>query len=192
MLDNTIKSQLKTYLKLLRQPIKLVTSSEATVEMLEFLDDIASLSNKITVENSTQHKSLASFTIQSEAVTSGVRFAALPVGQLLTPLILATLWTGGHPPVYAEELIKNIKGINSDHNFDVYVSQSCTNGPIVIEALVLMCVFNPKIKVTIIDGALFTAEVEFLGIEVVPTIYHNNAFFAQGRMTLEEILAKLD
>lgn len=192
MLDNTIKSQLKTYLKLLRQPIKLVASSNATVEMLEFLDDIASLSNKITVENYSQDKSLASFTIQSEAVTSGVRFAALPVGQLLTPMILAMLWTGGHPPVYSEKLIQNIKDINLDHDFDIYVSQSCPNGPSVIEALALMCVLNPKITVTVIDGALFTEDIEFLGIEVVPTIHHNNDFFTQGRMTLEEILAKLN
>lgn len=191
MLDTTIKSQLKTYLKLLRYPIKLVASSQATTEILDFLVDIANLSNKVTIEKSTHNKSLASFTIESETVTSGVRFAALPIGKLLTPMILTMLWTGGHPPVYSEKLIQDIKDINQEYNFDLYVSQSCPNGTSVMEALALMCVLNPKIKVTVIDGALFTSHVESLGIEAVPAIYSNDSLFAQGSMTLEEILAKL-
>jgi len=42
-----------------------------------------------------------------------------------------------------------------------------------------------------IDGAVFREEVESKGIMAVPTIYLNGNFFESGRLTLEEILAKL-
>ena len=43
-----------------------------------------------------------------------------------------------------------------------------------------------------IDGALFRDEVENLGILAVPAVYLNGVPFGQGRMGVEEILAKLD
>jgi alkyl hydroperoxide reductase subunit F len=43
-----------------------------------------------------------------------------------------------------------------------------------------------------IDGALFQAEVEAKQIMAVPTVHLNGQPFGQGRMTVEEILAKLD
>ncbi|MGB8603219.1 MAG: alkyl hydroperoxide reductase subunit F, partial [Rhizomicrobium sp.] len=56
----------------------------------------------------------------------------------------------------------------------------------------LMSVINPKIKPVAIDGALFQAEVEKRQVMAVPAVFLNGAPFAQGRMSLEEILAKLD
>jgi alkyl hydroperoxide reductase subunit F len=43
-----------------------------------------------------------------------------------------------------------------------------------------------------IDGALFQEEVNAREIMAVPTIYLNGKLFGQGRMTLEEILSKVD
>ena len=43
-----------------------------------------------------------------------------------------------------------------------------------------------------IDGALFQDEVERRQIMAVPTVFLNGEHFGQGRMSLEEILAKLD
>jgi NADH-dependent peroxiredoxin subunit F len=43
-----------------------------------------------------------------------------------------------------------------------------------------------------IDGALFQDEVKEREIMAVPTVFLNGTRFGQGRMTLEEILAKLD
>ncbi|MDX1599585.1 MAG: alkyl hydroperoxide reductase subunit F, partial [Marinobacter sp.] len=56
----------------------------------------------------------------------------------------------------------------------------------------LMSVLNPKIKHTSIDGALFQDEVEKREVMAVPSVYLNGETFGQGRMTLEEIVAKLD
>jgi NADH-dependent peroxiredoxin subunit F len=61
-----------------------------------------------------------------------------------------------------------------------------------VQALNLMAVQNPRIRTTMIDGALFQDEVKEREIMAVPTVFLNGTRFGQGRMTLEEILAKLD
>ena len=54
MLDATIKTQLKAYLERLQQPIELVASLDDSMkaqEMGALLDDIATLSDKVSVRN---------------------------------------------------------------------------------------------------------------------------------------------
>jgi NADH-dependent peroxiredoxin subunit F len=53
-------------------------------------------------------------------------------------------------------------------------------------------VLNPKIRHVAIDGALYQDEVEARQVMSVPTVYLNGEVFDQGRMSLEQILAKID
>ncbi|MDX1457173.1 MAG: alkyl hydroperoxide reductase subunit F, partial [Marinobacter sp.] len=69
---------------------------------------------------------------------------------------------------------------------------SCQNCPDVVQALNLMSVLNPKIRHTAIDGALFQDEVERREVMAVPSVYLNGQPWGSGRMTLEEIVAKVD
>ncbi len=54
-----------------------------------------------------------------------------------------------------------------------------------------MSVLNPNVSHTMIDGAAFKEEVEQKDVMAVPTVFLNGEPFASGRMSLEEILAKL-
>ncbi|TVT73497.1 MAG: alkyl hydroperoxide reductase subunit F, partial [Pseudomonas sp.] len=85
-----------------------------------------------------------------------------------------------------------IRALDGDYSFETYFSLSCQNCPDVVQALNLMAVLNPNIKHVAIDGALFQDEVEARQIMSVPSIYLNGELFTQGRMSEEEILAKLD
>jgi NADH-dependent peroxiredoxin subunit F len=89
-------------------------------------------------------------------------------------------------------VIEQIQSLDGRYEFEVYVSLSCQNCPDVVQALNLMAVLNPNVRATMIDGALFQAEVESRQILAVPTVYLNGEHFGQGRMTVEEIVAKLD
>ena len=60
-----------------------------------------------------------------------------------------------------------------------------------VQALNVMSVLNPNITHTMIDGAAFKEEVEARDIMAVPTVFLNGEPFANGRMSLEEILLKL-
>jgi alkyl hydroperoxide reductase subunit F len=97
------------------------------------------------------------------------------------------------PPAQGRaEVIEQIKALPTSFRFETYISLSCHNCPDVVQALNLMAVLNPRISHTMIDGALFQDEVETRQIMAVPTVFLNGEPFGQGRMTIEEILAKLD
>jgi len=195
MLDDTLKAQLQQYLALLRQPIRLIASlddSETGTDMKSLLETIVSLSDKVSLDTSGNDARKPSFVVAREGETQGVRFAGLPLGHEFTSLVLALLWTGGHPPKVEPEVIDGIKALDGDFNFEVYMSLTCHNCPDVVQALSLMAIFNPKIKTTVIEGGAFQKEVEERQIMAVPMVFMNGEVFASGRMSVEEIVAKLD
>lgn len=195
MLDDTLKTQLQTYLGMLRQPIRLIASldgSERAAEMRELLQEIAALSDKVSLDETGDDARKPSFVIAKEGETHGVRFAAIPLGHEFTSLVLALLWTGGHPPKVEQDVLDQIKALDSDLSFEVYMSLSCHNCPDVVQATTLMTVFNPRINTTVIDGALYQDEVNERNIMAVPATFLNGEMFASGRMLVEEILAKVD
>ena len=196
MLDAATKSQLASYLERISQPIEVVASlddSQASTETQALLKDIAETSKLITVIESrddTQRK--PSFSINRPGESHGPRFAGLPMGHEFTSLILALLQVGGYPPKVEQAILEQIKALDGDFEFEVYVSLTCHNCPDVVQALNLMAVQNPRIKTTMIEGGTFQDEVKERQIMGVPTVFLNGTQFGSGRMTLEEILAKID
>jgi alkyl hydroperoxide reductase subunit F len=195
MLEATMKTQLQAYLGMLRQPITLIASlddSAHATELRELLVEIASLSDKVSLEESGTDARKPSFVIARAGEKTGVRFAAIPLGHEFTSLVLALLWTGGHPPKVEAEVLEQIKALDGDYKFEVYMSLSCHNCPDVVQAATLMAIYNPRVHTTVIDGALNQAEVEARQVMAVPMVYLNDEVFGSGRMLLEEIVAKLD
>ncbi|MCD9086044.1 alkyl hydroperoxide reductase subunit F [Stenotrophomonas sp. SY1] len=196
MLDATLKSQLQQYMGLLRQPLRLIASlddSAAGQEMRGLLDDIVEAGNgKITLDAAGTDARRPSFVVAREGQDHGVRFAGLPLGHEFESLVLTLLWTGGHPPKVAEEVIDSIKAIDADFDFEVYMSLSCHNCPDVVQALALMAIVNPKIRTTVIEGGAFQQEVEQRQVMAVPMVFQGGQMFDSGRMSLEQIVAKLD
>jgi alkyl hydroperoxide reductase subunit F len=195
MLDANLKAQLKSYLERVTQPIELVASlddSAKSQELLGLLQDIDALSDKITLRDDGHDSRKPSFSINRPGADIGVRFAGIPMGHEFTSLVLALLQVGGHPSKASEEVIAQIKALDGEYLFETYFSLSCQNCPDVVQALNLMAVLNPNVRHVAIDGALFQDEVERRQIMAVPSLYLNGENFGQGRMGLEEILAKLD
>ncbi len=196
MLDANIKTQLKAYLERVTQPLEIVASlddGEKSREMRELLADVAEQSTLITViERSDDSERKPSFSVGPKGGEARVRFAGLPMGHEFTSLILALLQTAGYPPKVEADVIEQIKSLEGEFNFETYISLSCHNCPDVVQALNLLAILNPNIRHTMIDGALFQAEVEERQIMAVPTVYLNGKEFGQGRMELGEILAKID
>ncbi len=195
MLDDALKTQLQQYLGMLRQPIRLVASlddSEIGKDMGEMLRTIVGLSDKVTLDITGSDARKPSFAVVRVGETQGVRFAGLPLGHEFTSLVLALLWTGGHPPKVEQEVIDSIKGLEGDFNFEVYMSLSCHNCPDVVQALALLAIVNPRVKTVVIEGGAFQQEVEDRQIMAVPMVFLNGQVFGSGRMSVEEIVAKLD
>jgi alkyl hydroperoxide reductase subunit F len=196
MLDAATKAQLKSYLERATQPIEIVASlddSKASDEMLSLLKDVAESSSliKLTESRDDNHRK-PSFSVNRPSENHGPRFAGLPMGHEFTSLILALLQIGGYPPKVEQDVLEQIRALDGDFEFEIYVSLTCHNCPDVVQALNLMAVQNPRIRTTMIEGGTFQDEVKERQIMAVPTVFLNGTEFGQGRMSLEEILAKLD
>ena len=195
MLDANIKTQLKAYLEKLVDPIELVASlddSPKSAEMRGLLEDIAGLSPKVSLLENGSDARRPSFTIGKVDEPARIRLAGLPMGHEFTSLILALLQASGYAPKLSDELVDRIRGLSGDFRFETYISLSCHNCPDVVQALNAMAALNPDIQNVMIDGALYQDEVNARQIMAVPSVYLNGEPFANGRMSVEEIVAKLD
>lgn len=196
MLDDNLKTQLKGYLERLTRPIELVASLDETEKSLELqalLRDVATLSDRITLtERRDGVERTPSFAVTQPGEIAGVRFAGLPMGHEFTSLVLALLQVGGYPVKIDDDVQAQVRALDGDFHFETYISLSCQICPDVVQALNAMAVLNPRVRHVMIDGSLFQDEIEKRGIQAVPTVYLNGEVFGQGRLTLEEIVAKLD
>jgi len=195
MLDANIKAQLKAYLEKLVVPIELVASlddSPKSAEMRGLLEDIAGLSDKVSLLENGSDVRRPSFTIGKVGEPARIGFAGLPMGHEFTSLILALLQASGYAPKIGDDQVAQIKSLTGEFRFETYISLSCHNCPDVVQALNTMAALNPNIRHVMIDGALNQDEVNTRRIMAVPSVWLNGEPFADGRMALEEILAKVD
>lgn len=195
MLEQAIKDQLATYLQRLEAPIDIVASldeSDKAGKIREFVTEVASLSDQVTARFDGTNSRRPSFGIAKTGEQPRVHFAGLPMGHEFTSLILALLQVSGYAPKISDELLNQIKALNLKSNLEVFVSLSCHNCPDVVQAMNLIAIYNPGTQATMIDGAFFQQEVEQRQILAVPMVFKDGEQFGQGRMTLEEIVTKLD
>ena len=194
ILDTDIKNQLSEYLKLMEGNIliKLSVGSDATSkDMTELVEELASMSSLIKVEKAELPRT-PSFSINKKDEEIGITFAGIPLGHEFTSLVLAILQVSGREPKVDSKVKERIQQIEENYYYETYISLSCHNCPEVVQALNIMSVLNPNISHTMIDGAAYKDEVEARDIMAVPTIYLNGEFFGSGRMSVEEILEKLN
>lgn len=195
MLSPAIIAQLKTHLAKIGQPIELVATvdqSAKSVELTDLLTEVAGLSELISATFDGEDGRKPSFAIKRVGTDIGVRFAGIPMGHEFTSFVLALLQVGGYPSTASDDVIEQIRALEGQYNFVTYFSLSCQNCPDVVQALNLMSIINPNITHIAVDGALFPEEVAQREILAVPTVFLNGELFDQGRMSLDQILAKLD
>jgi alkyl hydroperoxide reductase subunit F len=196
MLDSNLKTQLQGYLARISQPVEIVASlddGEKSREMLELLNDIESASSLVQIDSQRDDAQVKpSFALRQPGAEARVRFAGVPMGHEFTSLVLALLQTGGYPPKIDESVVEQIKNLDGDYHFETFVSLTCQSCPDVVQALNAMAALNPKIRHTMIDGAVFQDEVARREVMAVPAVFLNGEPFGQGRMELAEIIHKLD
>lgn len=189
-LDKEIKDQLGQYLELLESDVVFqasLDSSEYSVQVKDFLDEIVAMSPRLSIEEVSLSRS-PSFKIAKKGQKSGVEFAGLPLGHEFTSFILALLQVSGRAPKVEDSIIAQIKAIDKPLAFETYVSLTCHNCPDVVQALNIFAVVNPLISHVMIEGGMFQEEVETRKIMAVPTVLLNGEEFASGRLTIEQLL----
>lgn len=195
ILDSNLKKQLQTYMEMVTQPFELVASLDdgaKSQELRELLEEISAMSEHISLRTDGDDARTPSFSLERPDGNLSLRFAAIPMGHEFSSLVLALLHAGGHPPRVDEGVAEQIRALDKELKFETYMSLSCQNCPDVVQALNLMAILNPKISHVTIDGALFQEEVDEREVMAVPTVFLNGEPFEQGRVTLQDILNKVD
>ena len=157
MLDQNLKNQLAQYLDLLKTEVTIglsVANDENSKKVKEFIDDVASLSEKIKVEEK-KLKYTPSFDLKGDFDHGEIIFAGLPLGHEFASFALALLQVGGISPKVDDKTIQRIKSLDESMDFETVVSLSCHNCPDVVQALNIMAIINPKINHTMIEGGMF-------------------------------------
>lgn len=166
---------------------------EQTGELIEFLNDVASCSDKLSCRLTIADEPKLEFTLLKEGQETGIKFRAIPNGHEFTSLLLAILNADGKGKNLPDATIsRRIKALQGPIRLQTYVSLTCTNCPDIVQALNIMALLNPQLTHEMIDGAIFQEEVNTLKIQAVPTVYANGKQFHVGRGSLGELLRKLE
>ncbi|WP_373091064.1 alkyl hydroperoxide reductase subunit F [Zhongshania sp.] len=196
MLDAKMKTQLEAYLQNLKTPVELVAyldGQDKSRELETLMNEVAALSPLVSLVQGEDHEARRpAMGVRSVASGTEMRFAGVPLGHEFTSLVLAVLHSGGHPMKIDKELIEQVRNLDGEYRFETYISLSCQTCPEVVQALNMMAAINPQIRNEMIDGAMFQDEVEARKVLAVPSVFMNGQQFSQGRISLADILKKMD
>lgn len=196
MFDGNIQQQLQAAFLNLKQEVVLTASldeSDAANEMRQFLDEVVALApEKLSLKFNGHFVRKPSFSIAKAGENPRVHFAAIPMGHEFTTFVLALLQVSGHPPKISDETAEFIKNLKIKARFELFVSLSCHNCPEVAQAIHILAALNDNVETVMIDGGLFQNEIESRQIMGVPSLWMNGENLHQGRITLDELLQKLD
>ena len=197
MLDNTIKEQLKNIFSKLQSYIsfRMLSRQEdvRSADMLEFLQDVASTSPRLSAEAVYADTDAPEFEILKEGAATGVKFCGIPNGHEFSTLLLAVLNADGQGKNLPDAaLTTRIKALKGPLSLRTFVSLTCTNCPDVAQALNVIALLNPEVENTVTDGAVVPGMVKELDIKSVPAVYAGDTLVSVGRITLGELLAKLE
>lgn len=161
-------------------------------ELSELVTDFASSSDKITAEIQSGDQLLLE--LLQDGKPTGVSFRAIPTGHEFTSLILAVYNADGKGKNYPDDVLLNrIKSLKKPIKLTTYASLTCTNCPEVVQSLNLIALIAGEgVTHEMVDGAVYTEEVERLNISAVPTVYANGEVLHIGQSNLGELLVKLE
>lgn len=197
MINDDILNALQSHFKLLTHSLTLVIqagSHSKKQELMDFLHQIASVSDKISIKEkhySDALRSPLSFTIFANEAPTGIVFSGIPSGHEFNSLILALLRAGGSASKLDESIISIIQAIDEPLKFEVFVSLSCHNCPDVVQALNDFSLLNSNISSEMIDGGLFPELISARDIQGVPSVYLNGELFANGKLDAAILLEHL-
>ena len=197
MLSNDILTALKGYTANMQKSVTLVLQTgehSKRAELLEFLNSVASTSDKISVEERETKgnlRSSISFNLEVDGNDTGIQFSGIPSGHEFNSLILSILQSTGTPLKLDESIQALVANVKEELHFEVFISLSCHNCPEVVQGLNQFALLNDNIRSEMIDGGLFQNIINERDIQGVPSVYLNGELFANGKVDTGTLVNKL-
>jgi len=195
LLDSEMLDQLRGVFERLEKSVTLrylVSSHSTQGEMIEMLQGLASVSDRIRVEASPQGSDAPRIEVLHEGRATGVSFRGVPGGHEFSSLILAILNADGKGRLPDEGIVARIRALKGPIRLKTYVSLSCENCPEVVQALNLMAILHGDFENETVDGGVAPQEVDQLGIQGVPSVVSDGKLVHSGKISLVDLLLKLE
>ena len=197
MLSSEIKHSLNQYFSKLTTSIQLVcfpSESSQQGELEELLQATADCHESvefILAQVSVDTHSDLYFEIHRQGVPTGISFRGIPTGHEFNSFILAILHSDHQGELPDSATIQRIQSLKGPIELKTFISLSCTNCPLVVQALNLMATFHPDFQHQMVDGSSVSSERDRLGVQSVPSVYCGDQLIHAGRGNLAELIAVL-
>lgn len=197
MITSDILAALKSYTENMQAAITFVLEEGEHAqreELVTFLTDITTISEKITIETRPHVAGLRSpmsFLLEADGKETGIQFSGIPSGHEFNSLILAILHASGTNIRLDNSIQEVIKNISEPLSFEVFVSLSCHNCPDIVQSLNQFALLNANISTEMIEGGLFQDIIKARDIQGVPSVYLNGELFATGKVDTAGLIDKL-
>ncbi len=197
MLTNEIIETLKNYTASMQKEVTFVLQTgehRKREELVAFLDGIAGVSDKISVEERDLPailRSPVSFLLEADGVDTGIRFSGIPGGHEFNSLVLALLQSSGTTIKLDKTITSMVRNIPEQLKFEVFISLSCHNCPDVVQTLNQFALLNENISCEMLDGGLYPELIEERDIQGVPSVYLNGELFANGKVDAAALVDRL-
>lgn len=192
MLTQDILETLKSYTEGMTSTVKFVVQTgehNKRDELVTFLGEVCSVSDLLILEEADVGlRSPISFNLIADDKDTGISFSGIPSGHEFNSLILAMLQSAGTPIKMDDGLQTMIRNVTERLHFEVFVSLSCHNCPDVVQTLNQFALLNDNISTEMIDGGLFQDIIEARDIQGVPSVYANDALFANGKIDATRLI----
>jgi len=191
MLDQDLIQQLREVFSKLDNDVEILVHSsthQKQDELMNMLLDLTKASSKIKIHEIKKTSSIPRF----QVANTGITFSGIPGGHEFSSLVLAILNSNFKGKFPDEEIVQRIKSLKGPINLKTYISLSCENCPEVVQMLNLMSILHDQFHHEMIDGELVEQEIKHLGIQGVPSIVHQDKLFNSGKISLLELLKKLE
>jgi hypothetical protein len=121
---------------------------------------------------------------------NGMRYMGVPAGAEVEPFVDAL--TPTTPPRLSGELAERLKRMSVPAALDLYVIPECRHCPEAVRRLMPLAEAVDRVRLTVIDGALFPELARRQGIRAAPTLLLDGQFRWAGSFDLKEVVSLME
>ena len=191
-----MKPQLRAVFERMERSLKLELSLESSgksVELKNAMEELAALTDRLSLAAGTQSTWLPCVRIMDEAGDyTGLAFHGVPGGHEFTSFVLG-LYNAAGPGQQLDEADRaRAQSLAGPFRLKVLVSLSCTMCPDLVTAAQRLSCLNANIETEVFDLNLYPDLREKYKVMSVPCLVVNDEHISFGRKTLRELLDYLE
>ncbi len=167
---------------------------EISTQLAECMNELASLSDMLTVESGEPMADFAPYVsvCRADGEETGLVFHGVPGGHEFTSFVLGLYNASGTGQPIDEAILGRIIGLKKECNIQVLVSLSCTMCPDLVVAVQRIAALNPIITAHIYDINHFEELKNRYQVMSVPCMVINEESISFGKKNITQILDLLE